>query len=181
MKLDIQDRLHLNEILESHAVASTIRLDLQNQQARVVLKFLPEAVSKADQHCRILHFTDLRRVSIFTYEEELPEELTNIDVPSAKFMQFVSVLFDDQEIRQWDCFAGNSFFNEQPTWDYSLNDELDETTCAAFSKERGFEFGRSRPWAMPLWFGEMAVDRPMGDPCSVTEFIKEYSFLLERE
>ncbi len=181
MNLDLQARLDLNEILDSHAVVSTIRLDLQSMQARVVLKFLPEAVSKADQHCRILHFTDLRRVAIFTYEEELPQELTSIDSPSAEFMQFVSVLFDDQPIRHWDCFAGSSYFNEQPTWDYSLNDELGDTACAAFSKERGFEFGRCRPWAMPLWFGEMAVDRPMGDPCSIAEFIEEYSFLLEGE
>jgi hypothetical protein len=181
MKLDIHDRLRLNEILDGNSMVSSIRLDLQAAQARVVLKFLPDAVSKADQHCRILQFTDLRRVSIFTYEEELPQELSNIDAPSAGFMQFASVLFDDQQIRQWDCFASASFFNEQPTWDYSLNEELEETTCAAFFKERGFEFGRSRPWAMPLWFGELSVDRPMGDPCSVTEFIEEYSFLLEQD
>ena len=145
MKLAIQDRLHLNEILESHAVVSTIRLDLQNQQARVVLKFLPNAVSKNEQHCRILHLTELRRVAIFTYEEQLPPELTNIDTPSAKFLQFVSVLFDDQQIRHWDCFASPSFFNKQPTWDYLLNEDLDDTMCAAFSKERGFEFGSLPP------------------------------------
>ena len=34
---------------------------------------------------------------------------------------------------------------------------------------------------MPLWFGEIAVDRPMDDPYSVTEFIEEYSFLLDGE
>jgi hypothetical protein len=46
-----------------------------------------------------------------------------------------------------------SFFMEQPTWDYSLNEQLEETLVPRSSKERGFEFGRSRPWAMPLWFG----------------------------
>ncbi len=181
MNLDIHDRLRLNEILDGNSMVSSIRLDMQAAQARIVLKFLPHAVSKADQHCRILHITDLRRVSIFTYEEELPQELSNIDAPSASFMQFASVLFDDQQICQWDCFASASFFDEQPKWDYSLNKELEGTTCAAFAKERGLEFGRSRPWAMPLWFGELSVDRPMGDPCSVTEFIEEYSFLLGGE
>lgn len=179
--MDIQDRLRLNEILDANSMVSSIRLDLQAAQARVVLKFLPNAVSKADQHCRILQLTGLRRVSIFTYEEVLPPELSSVDAPSASFMQFASALFDNQQIRHWDCFVSDSFFKEQPTWDYALNEELEGTTCAAFCKERGIEFGRSRPWAMPLWFGGISIDRPMGEPCSATEFIDEYSLLLEQD
>jgi len=181
MKLDIQARLQLNEILDGHAMVSSLRLDLPSERARAVVKFSPIAVPKMEQHCRILQFSDLRRVAIFTYGEKLPEELANIRTPSAKFMEFVSPLFDDRDFRQSDSCFGNPVPDGEPTWDYSLNPDLDEATCTAFCKVRGFEFAQSRAWALALWFGEIAVDRPMGDPCTVSEFIEEYSFLLRTD
>jgi hypothetical protein len=78
MTLDERTRSRLNEILEGHSMVSTIRLDLSNKQARVVLKFLPDSVPQMEQHCRILQFFDLRRVSVFTYDEKLPEELAAV-------------------------------------------------------------------------------------------------------
>lgn len=179
MQLDERDRTRLNQILEGHAVVSSVRLDLSGHQARVVMKFLPDAVPRLEQHCRILQFTDLRRVSIFTFEEALPDELAEVESPSAGFMEFMSAVFDGQPIREWECFRRDCFLHERPTWDYAPTGEPAETTCAVFSKDRGPEFGRSRPWAMALWSGGLSVDRPMGAPCTLGEFIEEYSFLVE--
>jgi hypothetical protein len=94
-------------------------------------------------------------------------------------MEFIAVLFENQPVYEWDCFPEDSLPSKSPTWDYSLSEDLAETHGVAFFKEWGFEFRGTRAWVIQLWFGELTVDQPMGDRCSVAEFIEEYSFLLD--
>ncbi len=165
-----------NAIFDDCSELQQTRLDLSQGKAWITIGLHPEERGlDREASWRRLALSGLSHVSIWAGDETLPPELSSPGSPA--LLEFLSSLFRNQWIYQWDLLEPQSLPKTTANWAWQTekSDFQAENQLGLFWERPGDQ----KDWFLGLSFSKLNILTPLETEQTLEEFVQAWGFLAD--